>query len=285
MFAIKKVFATLTALALSTVGFMPTLHAENSKAQQLREIINSNKYYVEYEVNTKEDRRALAVDGNKRKSFDCEGRRNDTLLRFIPIVGLFAKGSLKLMPEVFYYEGSYYQFLDNKRILKATTEELDDPYLDPSEEWKTVPRRIKLPDEFCMFTDDKDVKFVETASAFDGDKKKDITFDKYVKIIKNVNASPIAKKVYLVCYNDKGEPDRILTLTVDFDQDAGTIFVDELAKKPEDWSYDIQRITIRKFIGELPKDVMEFSLGSKVFAPGLGNMDELLDAQPLLEEH
>ena len=211
----KKFLAALTAVAISAMPFLSsTVHAENPKAQELRDLITANKYYVEYEVNTKEDKRALAVDGDKRKSFDCEGRRSATLLRFIPIVGLFAKGSLKLMPEVFYDSNNYYQFISKKKILKATPEELQDPYLDPSQEWNTVPKRIILPDEFGMFTGDSDIIFVESGTIIDADKKT-ISFDKYFKAIRNVHGANLAKRVYLVCYDEKNEPVKILTLTVD----------------------------------------------------------------------
>lgn len=280
----SKFFSSLTALTVAAMSFMPAAYAENPKAQELRELIQSNKYYVEYEVNKKEDKRALAVDGDKRKSFDCEGRRSDTLLRFIPIVGLFAKGSLKLMPEILYDQNNYYQFLSKKKILKASAEDLQDPYLDPNQEWSTAPKRIILPEEFGMFTGDDEIKFVESGTFIDSDKKQ-VSFDKYFKAIRNVKGANLAKKVYLVCYNDKGEPSKILTLTVDWDEDAGQIFATEVGKKPADRIYDIQEIKINKFTGELPTDVMVFATGTKVYGPGLGNMDELLDAPPLLEEH
>jgi len=281
-----KKFLAAVLLGCNITLFSSTACAENPKAQELREIIKSNKYYIEYEVNKKEDRRALAVDGDKRLSFDCEGRRSATLLSYIPIVGLFAKGSLKLMPEVFYDTESYYQFVSPKKILKATLQELDDPYLNPNQEWKTVPRRIKLPEEFGMFTGDEKIKFVESGTKITNDKKKvELSFDKYVKVIQNVNGANVAKKVYIVYYNEKGELDEIYTLTVDWDEDAGTIFAAEEDKKPEQQIYNIQRIKVNKFTAELPKDIMKFPEGSKVYGPGLGNMDELLDAPPLLEQY
>lgn len=281
----KKFLTALTAATVAAMSFVPsTVFAENPKAQELRELIQSNKYYVEYEVNKKEDKRALAVNGDLRKSFDCEGRRSSTLLRFIPIVGLFAKGSLKLMPEIYYDSNNYYQFVSKKRILKATPEELQDPYLDPNEEWNTAPKRIVLPEEFGMFTGDTQIIFVESGTFSEGGKKQ-ISFDKYFKAIRNVQGANLAKKVYMVCYNDKGEPIKILTLTVDWSEDAGEIFAKEILKKPADRIYDIQEIKINKFTGELPADVMKFPTGSQVYAPGLGNMDELLEAPPLLEQH
>lgn len=280
----RKIFSSLTALTIAAMSFMPTAHAENPKAQELRELIQSNKYYVEYEVNRKEDKRALAVDGDKRKSFDCEGRRSSTLLRFIPIVGLFAKGSLKLSPEILYDSGNYYQFLSKKKTLKASDEELQDPYLDPNQEWNTAPKRIVLPEEFGMFTGNADIHFVESGTLIDGDKKQ-ISFDKYFKAIRNVKGANLAKTVYLVCYNDKGELSKILTLTVDWDDDAGQILATDFGKKSADRIYDIQEIKINKFTGELPADVMKFAEGTQIYGPGLGNMDELLDAPPLLEQH
>ena len=113
---------------------------------------------VHVDSNKKEDKRALAVDGALRKSFDCEGRRSATLLSYIPIVGMFAKGSLKLMPEVYYDSNNYYQFVDKKKVLRASSEEMQDLYINPNQEWDTIPLRIILPEEFGMFTGDKDIR-------------------------------------------------------------------------------------------------------------------------------
>ena len=76
-----------------------------------------------------------------------------------------------------------------------------------------------------------------------------------------------------------------MTLTVDWDEDDTKILADELPKKVTERVYDIQEIKINKFTKELPADVMKFPEGSKVYGPGLGNMDELLDSAPLLEQH
>ena len=281
----RKFLSVLATITISSMYFFTaTVYAENSKAQELRDLINSNKYYVEYEVNKKEDKRALAVDGNKRKSFDCEGRRSASILRFVPIVGMFAKGDLKLSPEVFYDSNNYYQFIAKKVIIKATPEELQDPYLNPAQDWNTVHKRIVLPEEFGMFTGDETIKFVESGTTTDNGKKT-ISFDKYLKTIHNVKGANLAKRVYLVYYDEKNNPIKILTLTVDWDEDDTKILADELPKKVTERVYDIQEIKINKFTKELPADVMKFPEGSKVYGPGLGNMDELLDSAPLLEQH
>ena len=281
---VSSMLITLT-LALTFLLNLPTVSAENAKAAEIREILNSKTYYVEYEVNKKEDKRALAVDGNHRKSFDCEGRRSATLLRFIPIVGMFAKGSLKLMPEVYYGDGNYYQFVEKRKALRANEKEMKDPYLNPSQEWNTIPLRIELPEEFAIFTNDDTIKFVESGKkVIDAEKNKEIEFDKYVKFIRNNAGTNIAKKVYFVYYNEKSELDKIMTMTVDLKEDAGTIFAEEENKKPEAQNYEIQTIKIRKITGTLPEKIMEFPNRCKVYAPGLGDMNELLDQPPLLEE-
>ena len=287
----KFLSALLSALTISTASILPMssiVSAENSKAAEIREIFSSQKYYLEYEVNKKEDKRALAVDGSVRKSFDCEGRRSATFLSYLPVVGLFAKGSLKLMPEVYYdsNSGYYYQFVTKKKILKANETEMKDPYISPKEEWNTLPLRIKVPEDFGMFTGDKSITFVESGTKIIDEKKNiQAAFDKYFKVIKSVTGQNIAKRVYFVFYNEKGDLDKICTLTVDWNEDAGNIFNENYGKKPDQQDYEIQTLKIRQFTKELPKDVMKFPNGSKVYGPGLGNMDELLDQPPLLEEY
>lgn len=284
---LKKIFSVFTAMTAATTFFLPNIsYAENAKAEELRNIINSNKYYVEYEVNKKEDKRALAVDGDKRKSFDCDGRRSATVLKFIPIIGMFAKGSLTLMPEVYYDSNYYYQFADKKKILRASEEEMKDPYINPAQEWSTLKQRIVLPEEFGMFTGDKDITFVESGEKIvDAKKGTKVNFDKYVKHLKNTVGVNIAKKVYFVYYNEKNEIDKILTLTVNENEDAGQIFSADEDKKPEQQIYNIQKITVKKFSGELPADIMKFPEETKVYGPGIGDMNELLEQLPLLEEH
>jgi len=283
---VKKVLTPLLAAIVTASYSPPSVFAENIKAEELREIINSNHYYIEYEVNKKEDKRALAVDGVLKKSFDCEGRRSSTLLSFVPIVGLFAKGSLKLMPEVYYDSNNYYQFVDKKKVLRASPEEMKDPYINPNQEWNTIPLRVNLPEEFGMFTGDKDIKFVESGEKIVDEKKgTKFTFDKYVKNIRNVNGANIAKKIYVVYYDDKNELASISTLSVYINEDAGQIFANDEDKKFEEQIYDIQKIKINKFTRELPNKIMDFPAGCKVYGPGLGDMNELLEMPPLLEEY
>lgn len=286
--SLLSVLAGLTTLSLTFMPIMSTVSAENAKASKIREIFNSKTYYLEYELNKKEDKRALAVNGEIIKSFDCEGRRSATFLSIVPIVGLFAKGSLKLMPEVYYdgNSGYYYQFVTKKKILKASPEEMNDPYISPAQEWNTLPLRIKLPEDFGMFTGDESIQFIESGTkVIDEQKNKQVEYDKYFKIIKSVTGQNIAKRVYFVFYDEKGELDKICTLTVNWNEDAGTIFQENDGKKPEQQDYEIQTINIKKFTAELPKDIMKFPNGSKVYGPGLGNMNELLDQLPLLEEY
>ena len=74
-------------------------------------------------------------------------------------------------------------------------------------------------------------------------------------------------------------------MSVYWNEDAGQIFSIDEDKKFEDQIYYIQKIKINKFTGKLPEKIMDFPSGCKVYGPGLGDMNELLDATPLLEEH
>ncbi len=282
-----RAIAALTVSAFATASaFIPSIvSAEHEKAAEIRDIFQSEKYYIEYEINRKEDKRALAVDGNVKKSFDCEGRRSSTLLSYVPIVGFFAKGSLKLMPEVLYKDGNYYQFIEKKKALRANEAEMNDPYINPSQEWNTIPLRIQLPEELGMFTGDSEISFVESGTKIiDEAKNKSVAFDKYVKPIKNVDGVNIAKKVYVVYYAEDGSLDKILTLSVDWDVNAGQIVLDEEGKKTDQQNYEIQTLRINKLTRELPQNVMSFPNGCKVYGPGLGDMNEIIDQPPLLEE-
>ena len=276
----KKILAG--ALATSLLVPLPVAAAENVKAEELREIVKSNHCYIEYELNRKEDKRALIIDGENRKSFDCEGRRSATLLRFIPIVGMFAKGSLKLMPEVYYDSNNYYQFLTKKKALCATPENMEDPYLNPNQEWDKVPLRIEMPEEFGMFAGNTEIEFVESVHRKTKGKKNNLV-DKYVKNIRNVNGETIAKKYYFVYYDKKNELEQILTMILDLNENPEKVLDLDENKKPEKQTYDIQCFKINEFTSEFPEKLIRLKKGCKIYAPGLGDMNELLEMPPLLE--
>ena len=79
--------------------------------------------------------------------------------------------------------------------------------------------------------------------------------------------------------------DKILTLTVDLNVDAGQIVLDEEDKKIDNQNYEIQTLRINKLTKELPQNVMNFPNGCKVYGPGLGDMNEIIEQPPLLEEY
>ena len=283
----KSLLSLLVGLTVMTSSFLlnlPTVSAENAKAAEIREILNSKTYYIEYEVNNKYDKHALAVDGQKRMSYDSDMRDNMSGGNFFSMS--FNAGKIKLQREVLYDSHNYYQFLEKKKAIMATAQEMADPYINPTQEWDTVSRRVQLPDDFSMFTGDKNIRFVESGTKIvDKAKNKSVEFDKYVKPIKSVDGTDIAKTVYLVYYNDKGVLDKILSLTVNWNADAGTIFAANEDLKPHKRTYQIRTVTIKKLSKELPKDAVEIPKGCKIYDPGLGNMNELLDQPPLIAEN
>lgn len=279
-----KAIAALTVSAFATVSaIMPSsAAAENEKAAEIRDIFNSKTYYIEYEYNSKNDKRALAVDGDKKMSFDSDGRKSAGMMGFIPLVGLFAQGSVKLRPEVLYDAGNYYQFVEKKKALRANEAEMNDPYINPMEEWNTMKTRLTLPEELGMFTGDNSITFVESGTIVK--KNVEIPFDKYVKTIKSVTDKDISATTYLVYYNNKGELDKISSVVTAPDEDAVEI-LNAKDDKSQNILYDTTTITIKKLTKELPPNVMDFPKGCKVYGPGLGDMNELIEQPPLLEEH
>ena len=283
---VSSMLITLT-LALTFLLNLPTVSAENAKAAEIREILNSKTYYVEYEVNHKYDKHALAVDGQKRMSYDSDMRGKISGGSFFLIsVMPFGGSKIKLQREVFYDSHNYYQFFEKKKALMASSQEMADPYINPTQEWDTVALRVQLPEDFAMFTGNKNIRFVESGTKIiDEAKNKSVQFDKYVKPIKSVGGADIAKTVYLVYYDDKGALDKILSLTVNWNADAGTIFAANEDLKPHKRTYQIRTVIIKKLSKELPKDAVEIPKGCKIYGPGLGNMNELLDQPPLIAEN
>lgn len=300
------VLMLLSVLAVLILPISSTVSAENSKAVEIREILNSKKYYVEYENENNFKVRgklhsfsfpnALAVNGNKWMTYQASFKGSGGMGLPIPMIGgLFGgnKTKVSLQPEVF-YDGNnhYYIFESKKEALMATGEQLKDPYINPMQGWTSINTDMKLPEAFDVFTNDDSIEFVESGSEIvDSKNKKEMAFDKYVKHFKSATGKVIYDEFYIVYYNEKNELAQIEMKNIAVDDELiNAINKQSTTEQTNDaniatYVKPVVKILIKKFTTELPESAMTVPSGCKVYGPGLGDMNDLLDIKVLLEEH
>lgn len=272
----KFISAGLAVSMLNTCGLV---FAEQSKAEEYRNILQGDTFCVEYEDSMQ--KASIAEQGKKRIYYSAGISDNGgfPIMAIFNPFALFGGGTPKKEPYALFDDGKYYQFKGNKTVIMATRDQIKDPNLDPKEAWDTVRVRLSLPaslrplvraDRFNdRFNSVPDPIFSE--SGVEKDKKgKEFEFDKYVTTVKNSNGKVLWEKAYYLYYLD-GEITRVkMTNRVG---DSTNEFVES----------ELQNV---KILAELPEKIkVEIPKGNKVYSAGLGDMDDLLDQSPLLEDY
>jgi len=275
----KLLSATLAASILATsVG---TAFAENPKAEEYRQMFAKGTYYIDYDMNDAV-RKALAVNEGKRMDYTIITSNNPALqsaLAFIPVIGLagmFIKETKK-DPTALYQDNKYYQFIGKKEARVATPAELQDENLDPSEAWSSVPLRLALPeglavlapnDPFNKIANYTVPSFVESGTITDG--KNTFDYDTYKASVTGAAGNVLADKIYYLYYDNKnGDLKRVIT---------------RFKEPGSSMEQTITELKIRKISAELPENALKMPGGTKVYAAGLGDMDDLLDRNVLVEQ-
>lgn len=273
-----KVKVLAVALALST--FTVSAFAEQPAAQKYRDILQSGKFYVEYELDYAT--KGLAVDSGKRMDYTMYKKNSSALGLGLSLINpvlalgaLFGKSSSKV-PTAYYDGSKFYQFEGKKEAVVATEEQLSDVNIDPSKGWSSVKDRLALPEELAVFAPKDqffvpingatDVRFVESGEKADGEKK--IPFDKYMYDVKSRNGKTLYSVVYYMYYKE-GELKKIESYVVEDGQEEKLL----------------QNLKVKKITGELPKNVLQMPKGCKVYAVGIGDMNDLLEQPTLVETY
>lgn len=276
----EKVLSAALALSIMA-GSVGTAFAENPKAEEYRKLFASGTYYIDYDMNDSV-RKALAVSDGKRMDYTIITRRNaalSTALAFIPVIGIagmFVKETKK-DPTALYQDNKYYQFIGKKEARVATSAELKDENLDPTEAWNSVPLRLALPEGFVMLAPNDPFNkianytvpaFVESGTITDG--KNTFDYDTYKVPVQGATGNVLADKIFYLYYdNKKGELKRVIT---------------RFKEPGSSMEQTISEFKIRTITGELPENALKMPGGTKVYAAGLGDMDDLLDRNVLVEQ-
>lgn len=253
--------------------------AEQQKAEEYRQILQSGTFYIEYAdvVNTEAGQHQMLAESNGvRIKWKNEIKRGGGgLLGFIvPFAGLIE--SKDRVPVTMYKDGKLYQFKDKKSGLVATEEQLRDENINPLENWQYVKRNLSLPEGMQVFSLNdlyNQEKIGTTIPQYENSVTKEIDgkryeVDTYLSQAKSVGGKTFYSTEYLMCYKD-GELERIIV----------NVLSDGLEP------VESNKYIIYKISGELPENIMQLPEGCQVFSAGMGDMNDLIGMPVLIEKY
>ncbi|MBR4151345.1 MAG: hypothetical protein IKT98_00115 [Selenomonadaceae bacterium] len=256
-------------MAVATIFLMSAqVEAEQLKAQEYRQILTSESFYVEYD--DKNIKRIVAQDSGRRMSRTNLGGNYRAMVSILNPLGA-AFGSEKY-PEFMSMNGKFYKFIEKDFALMACEEQLEDENLNPAEGWGTIYQSLSLPNELAVFNwHDKFHKvpaamsepiFIESVKkVIDG---KEYDCDRYASKIKNVAGGKSATIIFNLCY-DKGE-----------------LALAQSALSVNDKEFEINSLVVKKILAVVPSGDFKLSGKERIHAAGVGDMNDLLENPPFI---
>lgn len=256
----KKFLTVALGICLATAN----VSAEQPKAQEYREILSSEKFYVEYD--DEYVKKIIVEDSGRRMSRITLNSKHQKMVTILnPLATLF-EGGFSKYPDFMYYKDKYYKFSEKESAVMVRVDQLNDENLNPGEGWALIDKELALPDELAVFNwNERHHKVSENISApvFASTSKKVIdgkeyNCDRYESEVKNAAAG--TKIIFDMYYNEKGE--------------LAVIQSEIFANNRE---YQINKLSVKKILREIPKDAMALDLKAKIYAAGIGDMNDLLE--------
>ena len=172
---------------------------------------------------------------------------------FNPLGALFG-GSGSKYPEVLYQNGKYYQFIDEDAAIVLPENKLNDENLDPRQGWNLVEKKLAVPNELAVFywNDPYFKKSKSIAST-----KKIINGKEYDCDIYTSEVSGNVKIAYEMFYID------------------GNLVEAHSLIVQNGIAYPINKLQIKKILGEIPNNAFKINKNTKVYSAGIGDMYDL----------
>lgn len=258
----------IVVLALILSSLSVCVSAEQPAASQYRNIFKAGNFFVDYESEYKTYYigKVVASQNNmrmERNSFRAKG--------VMSILGIGKKD----YPDTLYREGKYYKFASKKKATMALWNQLNDPNIDPKGGWNAVQNTLAVPDEFSpLYSYDPyrsqsaamgTPSFVETVKKTID--KKEYDCDRYILPIRSQSGSTLAEINYFYCY------------------DEGKLLHIEKVISANGKEYYTNRIKIKDFTDNIPEGIFDVPKGCKVYAVGVGDMNDLIEQPVLVEEY
>ena len=262
-------FFKVIALLMINLIFLPKVQAENPAAETYRKIFETDIFYLKF--TDKWGRRILASDGDMRLE-----RMNTSIgnLAYLNPLGTLFGGGEDKYPEVLCKDNVYYKFIEDNKALVCTQNDLLNENLDPRQGWNTVKQKLALPDELSvLYPEDpfatkspllSEAQFSSSTQATIKDKVYDC--DIYTRQVKNASGTVGAQIIYQLFYLEN-KLVRAETLV----ERNGT-------------QYPVHEIQIESLTGTIPENAFELKKHIKLFAAGVGDMNDLLEKPRQLGE-
>ena len=244
-----------------------TVNAEQPKAEEYRQIFAGGHFYVEYEDT--HVKKIIAQENDKRLARTALiGSQAAAVSVLNPLGALFSSGSNRY-PEFMYSNKRYYHFAEKDVAFMLPADRLDNENLNPLEGWQTIDKSLSLPDELAVFYWNdpfhkvssalNEPHYVESLTKIADGREYDC--DRYEATIINRNDARI---IFDMLYKD-GE--LVMALS-----SIGT----------EDREYEINKLSIKKISATVDKNDFKVDTKAKVYAAGIGDMNDLLETPVLL---
>lgn len=266
----KRMAALAVALSLMTA----TAWAEQPKAEEYRQMMSSGTYYVEYEKDSVQ--KCLAVGDGKRMDYTVYRNSVNPFAFINPIAGLFSLlGGNKKEPSALYMDHKYYQFQGGNEAIMMEENQLNDENLDPKQGWSSLPYRLALPEELVVFAPEdafNSVTHYQVPQFVSSGQTKGaavvLDYDKYSLPVKRKNGTVLYEKLFYFYYKE-GALQEIKTY----------IKANNSKEQP------LGTMKIKKITQEMPASALKIPNGCKIYAAGIGDMNDLLDKKVLIEEY
>ena len=274
---LKRISAGLLAAVLTAGVGMSTASAENAGAAKAKALLTSKTFYLEYgsdEKGTKllkhkaDDKNGIATSGNKKMLYR---------------VSLY---NFKLAPAWYTDGASYFRILNPKEVVCFTQEQMNDPYINPSDgEVNLIAKRFEhpLPEEFSVFDPNAENPFtyVDIGTCTVDNKNGTASYDRYSRPAKNALGQDVKTEYAYVYYDAKGSLLGVDMLVASSEEEANAalkkIVQEKKLNSPISSRYVFRRTVVTKLDSVLPKDFATFKPKTKYVQPWVGDMNELIE--------
>lgn len=261
---------SILAMTLALTTMATTAFAEQPAANKYRAILKSGNFLIEY--GDAYFTKTIAAQNNmrmERSSYKVKGGG----MIVIPI-GI-GGSSKKDYPDTLYKDGKYYKFQSKKKATMATWNQLNDPSIDPAGGWNYAQYSLAVPEEFfalCNYDPFRYESDVMVAPKYIGSSKelvdkKEYNCDKYTVAMRSQTGAVMSETNYLYYYDDNE-----------------LIFVKKIFRK-NGIEYPMNEFLVKKITNEVPSEIFNIPQGCKVYAVGIGDMNDLIEQPILVEEY
>jgi hypothetical protein len=253
----KKRAILAAVLAAGQMMIASAAFAEQPAAEGYRSMMEGGKFFLQY-GDYWHDTTVAAENGRKMMR---ENVTSLSMVAFIPI-----KNS-KSYPDLLYKDNKYYKFKDKKTAVVVAKDQLKNVHLNPEDNWREAENKLRVPDALNIFcwnspfsshnSSESQPQFVESGQKQDG--KKTYAYDKYTSELKSQSGSVMAKFTYIALYEGGKLVQIDKNLTANGEEEK------------------VSTVKIKNLTAEIPTGTLDIPKGCKVYAAGIGDMDDLLE--------